>query len=357
MAEATVSTMSTWSTSPTRHDLAVRNEADSSREVNVSYGMYASHDVNVGSEMNTSHEVNGSRGMIASHDVKAPHKVSKSSVTHEPLIKLTNVQFTYDGEHQVLRDVSLAIRQGERMALLGNNGAGKSTLCRLLTGIAKPTAGDIRLHGERINDWSIRRRAQHIGYVMQNPNHMVTQHMIADEVALGLRMQGLPEEEIRCNVEATLQICGLSGYRTWPISALSYGQKKRVTIASILVMRPSLIVLDEPTAGQDYRHYTDFMRFITKLADSGISFLFITHDMHVALEYTERAAVLCNGELIAVGDTVQVLTDTTTMARANLNETSLSALARQTGVADPTEFVRHFLRQERLLRVQLGGER
>ncbi|MCM3338653.1 ABC transporter ATP-binding protein [Paenibacillus sp. MER TA 81-3] len=272
---------------------------------------------------------------------------ASKSAPHPPLIEMEDVRFSYDGEREIIRGVSLAIGIGERVALLGNNGAGKSTLSHLLTGIAKPNAGVIRLQGEPINSWSIRRRGEHIGYVMQNPNHMITQPMIWDEVALGLRVRGLSEDEVKTRVEETLRICGLYGYREWPVSALSYGQKKRVTIASILVMEPKLMILDEPTAGQDYRHYTEFMSFISHLADSGMSFLFITHDMHLALEYTERAAVLCNGELIAVGDTAHVLTDTDAIAQANLKETSLGALSRLTGVSAPEAFVRHFIVQEK----------
>ncbi|CAH8719741.1 ABC transporter ATP-binding protein [Paenibacillus thiaminolyticus] len=265
----------------------------------------------------------------------------------EPLVEMDNVRYSYDGEREVIRGVSLTIGQGERLALLGNNGAGKSTLSHLLTGIAKPSSGSIRLLGEDTRSWSIRRLGQQIGYVMQNPNHMITQAMIWDEVALGLRVRGLGEEDVSARVEETLRICGLYGYREWPISALSYGQKKRVTIASILALEPRLMILDEPTAGQDYKHYTEFMSFISRLADSGLSFLFITHDMHLALEYTERAAVLCDGAIIACGETASVLTDVSAIARANLKETSLGALARLTGAAAPEMLVRDFIAHEK----------
>lgn len=263
------------------------------------------------------------------------------------MLEMDNVRFSYDGEREVIRGVSLTIGAGERIALLGNNGAGKSTLSHLLTGIAAPTAGTIKLNGEDIRSWSIRKRGGHIGYVMQNPNHMITQPMIREEVAFGLRMRGMKEEEVMARVEETLRICGLYGYREWPVSALSYGQKKRVTIASILAMKPSLMILDEPTAGQDHKHYTEFMSFISELAESGMSFLFITHDMHLALEYTERAAVLCNGELIAIGDTAHVLTHMEAIERANVKETSLGTLARLTGVCEPEALVRKFIDHEK----------
>ncbi|MCG7408066.1 ABC transporter ATP-binding protein [Paenibacillus sp. ACRRX] len=265
----------------------------------------------------------------------------------EPILALQDVKFSYDGERDIIKGVSLHIGRGERVALLGNNGAGKSTLSHLFTGIAKPSSGDVLYGGERINEWSIRKRGQHIGYVMQNPNHMITQQMIADEVSLGLRMRGMPADAVTARVEETLRTCGLYGYRNWPISALSYGQKKRVTIASILALQPEIMILDEPTAGQDYKHYTEFMDFIVSLSDQGTSFLFITHDMHLALEYTDRAAVLHDGRCIAQGTTSQVLTNIEAIAQANLKETSLGKLARSTGVAQPERFVQHFIQHEK----------
>lgn len=275
----------------------------------------------------------------------ADHKTDDSHPT--PLISMQDVRFSYDGEEDVIRGITLEIGQGERIALLGNNGAGKSTLSHLLTGIVKPSGGEIYFRDERINKWSIRRRGKHIGYVMQNPNHMITQQMIADEIGLGLRMKGMPQDEVRAKVEDTLRICGLYGYRDWPISALSYGQKKRVTIASILAMEPELMILDEPTAGQDYKHYTEFMDFIVSLADRGMSFMFITHDMHLALEYTDRAFVLHDGTCIAEGDTSSVLTNLEAIQRANLKETSLGILAREAGLQAPEAFVRRFIQHER----------
>lgn len=267
--------------------------------------------------------------------------------TAAPLVSMKQVRFSYDGEEDVIQGLSLDIGQGERIALLGNNGAGKSTLSHLLTGIVKPSAGEIYFRDERINKWSIRRRGKHIGYVMQNPNHMITQQMIKDEIALGLRMKGLPTDVVQEKVEETLRICGLYGYRDWPITALSYGQKKRVTIASILAMEPELMILDEPTAGQDYKHYTEFMDFIVDLADRGMSFLFITHDMHLALEYTDRAFVLHDGACIAQGETSNVLTNVAAIQQANLKETSLGVLAREAAIDAPEAFVRRFIQHER----------
>lgn len=263
------------------------------------------------------------------------------------LLSLTDVRASYDGKHEIIQGVSFDIQEGEVAALLGNNGAGKSTLSHLITGIMRPTAGEIQFAGESMNDWSVRRRGELIGYVMQNPNQMITQHMIKDEIGIGLKVRGVAQDRIDAKVEELLKICGLHRYRNWPISALSYGQKKRVTIASILAMEPKLIILDEPTAGQDFKHYTEFMDFIASLSANGLSFLFITHDMHLALEYTERAIVLSGGKVIADDRVADVLTDRGVIEQANLKEMSLSRLAEAAGLPSSSRFVEHFIMHEK----------
>ncbi|WP_018758673.1 ABC transporter ATP-binding protein [Paenibacillus terrigena] len=265
----------------------------------------------------------------------------------EPLLDVQNLRFAYDEAHEVIRGVSFQVHEGEIVSLLGNNGAGKSTLSHLIMGIVRQTSGEIRLQGEDIRPWNIRLRGEKIGYVMQNPNQMITQHMIWDEVALGLTVRGMSKEIVDQKVEHVLRICGLYPYRNWPISALSYGQKKRVTIAAVLAMEPKLIILDEPTAGQDYKHYTEFMEFISSLSQTGLSFIFITHDMHLALEYTDRAVVLSGGEVIASDRVASVLTNAEVIERANLKETSLSMLSRMIGLPSAEGFVQHFINYEK----------
>lgn len=262
------------------------------------------------------------------------------------LLSLRGLEFGYEAGRSVLKDVSLDIRAGETVALLGANGAGKSTLSNLITGLLKPRSGKILLGGEDIVKWSIRRRGEDIGYVMQNPNRMISQHLIMDEVALGLKARKAAPEVIQERVEQVLKVCGLYPYRSWPVSALSYGQKKRLTIASILVLQPKLIILDEPTAGQDYRHYKEFMNFIRGLSGQGTAFLFITHDMYLALEYADRAAVLCGGQLVACGAPASVLSDAQVTEAAHLRETSLSVFARENGLVEPERFVQAFLSRE-----------
>ena len=268
----------------------------------------------------------------------------------EPLLEVKGLSFGYQKGQQTLRDVSFSIGKGEMVSIVGRNGAGKSTLSKLICGFETPDAGEIFLNGKSLAEENIRRRAQHIGYVMQNPNQMISKTMIYEEVALGLQRSGLTEEQIREKVEATLKVCGLYPFRNWPISALSFGQKKRVTIASVLVLDPELILLDEPTAGQDFRHYTDIMEFLRGLNARGVTVVMITHDMHLMLEYTRRALVFCDGRLIADRTAAAVLCDPALVEQAALKETSLYTLANRCGIAPAQEFVERFIEQDREVR-------
>ena len=268
----------------------------------------------------------------------------------EPLLEVKGLSFGYQKGQQTLRDVSFSIGKGEMVSIVGRNGAGKSTLSKLICGFETPDAGEIFLNGKPLTEENIRRRAQHIGYVMQNPNQMISKTMIYEEVALGLQRSGLTEEQIREKVEATLKVCGLYPFRNWPISALSFGQKKRVTIASVLVLDPELILLDEPTAGQDFRHYTDIMEFLRGLNARGVTVVMITHDMHLMLEYTRRALVFCDGRLIADRTAAAVLCDPALVEQAALKETSLYTLANRCGIVPAQEFVERFIEQDREVR-------
>jgi energy-coupling factor transport system ATP-binding protein len=263
-----------------------------------------------------------------------------------PLLRVSGVSYRYfeDGP-DILHDISFTIQQGEMLAILGNNGAGKSTLLKVLTGIARHQKGVIEYQGESIARWSIRKRATIIGYVMQNPNQMITKPLLFDEVAFGLRNRGCAAELVDRRVEETLRICGLYPYRKWPVDSLSYGQKKRVTIAAILALQPRLIVLDEPTAGQDHRTYQEFMGFLERIKQTGISVVLITHDMQLALEYADRALVLSGGTIIAADSVFRILSDPAITRRANLKETSLSQLAYWCEIDDAGGLMASFIRQ------------
>ena len=271
-----------------------------------------------------------------------------------PLLEVRGLGFGYTRDRRVLTDVSFSVARGEMLAIVGRNGAGKSTLSKLICGFETPDEGTLLMDGRDIGADSIRERAAHIGYVMQNPNQMISKTMIFDEVALGLARLGLSPEETRRRVEDTLRVCGLYPFRNWPISALSFGQKKRVTIASVLVMGPELIILDEPTAGQDFRHYTEIMEFLRGLNAQGVTVAMITHDMHLMLEYTPRALVFSDGRLIADRSAASVLCDPELVERAALKETSLFTLAGRAGITPPEKFVDRFIAYDREVRSHGG---
>jgi len=274
-----------------------------------------------------------------------PEKPSRPTI-----LSMEDVSFSYDGVRLVLEDINIDIREGEMLSLVGKNGAGKSTLSKLLCGFEKEDTGVIRFYGEDIKDKTIKERAEIIGAVLQNPNQMISKPMIYDEVALGLRFRDVPENEIEERVEKVLKICGLTPFKSWPISALSYGQKKRVTIASILVLGPKILILDEPTAGQDFRHYTEIMEFLVELNKMGVTIILITHDMHLMLEYTPRAIVLVESRIVADTAASVVLTDDRVIQKANLKETSLYTLAQMAGIPDGTRFVQKFIDYERRIK-------
>ncbi len=271
----------------------------------------------------------------------------KKQQKKEILCKIENISFSYSHNGFTLRDITLSIQRGEIVALLGHNGAGKSTLAHLLTGMNKAQKGKIVLDNDNITSWSIRKRGEVISYVMQNPNHMIIQSTVWDEVAFSLKLQKASSSEIHKRVEDALQICGLYPFRNWPIQALSYGQKKRLTIASVLTMNPKLIILDEPTAGQDYFHYKQFMSCINVLATQGISFIFITHDMNLALEYTDRAVVLHQGRILADDTVPIILANSEVLQQANLQESSLTTLAKLSKVPFPEVFVQMYMEKKR----------
>lgn len=273
--------------------------------------------------------------------------IAKPMPDHEVILEVNGLNFAYQPGKPVLQDISFQIHKGEMLSIVGKNGAGKSTLSNLICGFLTADSGSIKLHGEDLLPWSIKERGEKIGLVMQNPNQMISKPMIYDEVALGLKVRNVPPAEIEKRVHETLKICGLYPFRNWPISALSYGQKKRVTIASILVMNPDIIILDEPTAGQDYRHYTEIMEFLKELNRvSGITIIMITHDMHLMLEYTDRVLVIADGRLLADKRPSEVLTDEELTQKAYLKKTSLYDLAVRCDITPPSDFVECFITYE-----------
>ena len=264
-----------------------------------------------------------------------------------PLLEAKNLSFSYQVGKPILQALDFTIHQGEMISLVGHNGAGKSTLSHLITGFLTPTSGKLLWQGTDMGNDSIKERAQKIGYVLQNSNQMLSKNFLFDEVALGLCNRNVPEAEITEKVHQTLKICGLYPFRSWPLSALSHGQKRRAAIAAILVLDPELILLDEPTAGQDYRHYTEMMQFLQELNQRGLTIVMITHDMHLMLEYTQRTIVLTQGTILLDAPPEVVLADKQVVSAANLKETSLYTLATLNQLTDPAAFTAAFIASEK----------
>jgi energy-coupling factor transport system ATP-binding protein len=263
------------------------------------------------------------------------------------ILEAEHLSFQYTKKRKILQDINFKIQEGEMVSIVGTNGAGKSTLAKVICGFVTEDEGKLLYYGEDLKGQTIKERSQKMGFVMQNPNQMICKPMIYDEVALGLRIRQVPEEEIESRVDKALKICGLAPFKKWPVSALSFGQKKRVTIASMLVMDPQILILDEPTAGQDYHHYTEIMEFLKSLNDQGVTIILITHDMHLMLEYTPHAIVISEGKKIGDASAVEILTNEDIAKRANLKITSLYELAMKTEIPDPTTFVQNFINYER----------
>ncbi len=269
-------------------------------------------------------------------------KIIESS--KEKLLEIKNLCFAYRPERQILKNISLKIFKGEKISIVGKNGAGKSTLAKALCQFVKPT-GDILYKGQSILEDSIKERAEKIGYVLQNPNQMISQTMIFDEVALGLRLRGVADNEVERRVLETLKICGLHEFRKWPVSALSFGQKKRVTIASILVLNPEIIILDEPTAGQDKRNYTEIMKFLDELNAAGNTIIMITHDMQLMMEYSDRSIVVSDGQILSDTTPVELFAQNAILNQANLKKTSIFNLADKIQ-ADPIALTKYYIEQQ-----------
>ena len=269
----------------------------------------------------------------------------KRDSSSDSILKVEGLSVSYGDNPAIIEDMSFSLKKGERLAIVGKNGAGKSTLAKALCGFV-PSQGKLTYKGQNISQDSIAERSERIGFVLQNPNQMISQTMIFDEVALGLRLRGIEEDEVEERVHEVLKTCGLYSFRNWPISALSFGQKKRVTIASILVLKPEIIILDEPTAGQDYKTYTDIMNFLDSLQKQGHTIVMITHDMQLMLEYSDRCLVVVEGKIIADDNPVTILNQKDLLESANLKQTSLYTLGQKLS-SDPVEVTQYYIEKRR----------
>jgi len=261
----------------------------------------------------------------------------------EVLVRFENVSFAYDDGEPVLRDVSLDIHAGDVIALLGPNGAGKTTLVKQAIGLLKPTQGRVLVDGKDTREMTVAQAARHIGYVFQSPSHMLFAPTVRQELAFGPKNLGYDAETIAAGVRQAIRLVNLTGLEDYAPLALSFGQQKRVSIAAILAMRSPILVMDEPTAGQDYQNYMTFMAAISEMPFSAI--LFITHDLDLAISYANRVVLMHAGQIVADGPPEQVLSQPELISRCRLLPTSLLevnlALLPRTGRFMPAERLAH----------------
>ena len=288
--------------------------------------------------------LNGLEKVVDYHEVKLPAKVvirraakdpapqalnilpgaASLGPEKEPLVRFENVAFGYQPETEVLHGINLGIQRGDVVAVLGPNGAGKTTFVKHAIGLLKPKSGRVLVNGRDTHEASVAQIASTLGYVFQSPSHMLFAPTVREELAFGPKNLKHPKDQIEKEVKEALEIVNLVDKENDPPLALSFGQQKRVSIAAILAMRSRILVMDEPTAGQDYKNYISFMDAILQLPGFE-AILFITHDVDLAVIYANRVIIVDGGRIIADGSPHEVLGDTRRLEDSRLVPTSLLA--------------------------------
>jgi energy-coupling factor transporter ATP-binding protein EcfA2 len=258
-------------------------------------------------------------------EIKVLPGVPSSEVGQEALVRFENVAFGYESEVEILHGINLEINRGDVIAVLGPNGAGKTTFVKHAIGLLKPKSGRVFVGGRDTNEASVAEIAGMLGYVFQSPSHMLFAPTVREELAFGPTNMKHTKEQIEQEVKEALRIVNLSDKEKDPPLALSFGQQKRVSIAAILAMRSRILVMDEPTAGQDYMNYMNFMDSILQMPTFE-AILFITHDVDLATIYANRVLMISEGKLIADGRPQDVLRDFDRLKANRIIPTSLLAL-------------------------------
>lgn len=275
---------------------------------------------------------------------------ARRSSSESPLLQAENVSYRYPtGAEMVLRNVCLDVRQGEFLALLGRNGSGKTTLAKHFNGLLRPTSGRILLAGRPTTAYRRHELARQVGYVFQNPDHQIFAPTVREEIGFGLHALGETRKAVDRAVDEVMEQTGLAGYGSRPPFSLSRGEKQRVAVASVLAVKPRILVLDEPTTGLDYRHQRDAMEMLKQLHRSGHTVLVITHAMEIAEAYADRVLVMKEGVIAADGPTRLLFSDESLLADASLQPSPLARLSNHLGLASLTlEGMIAELREERL---------
>ena len=269
----------------------------------------------------------------------------------QPLVEVIDASYVYPGGIKAVDNISLSVKPGEFIALLGQNGSGKTTLAKLMNGLFKPTQGTVLIKGKDTRKMTVAECARIVGYVFQNPEHQIFASTIYEEIAFGPRNLGIPEEDIKQRVEEALRLVDLKKPMDAFPHLLSVGEKHRIAIASILAMEPELLILDEPTTGIDFGRSLQIMRLLQRLKDRGKAVIVITHDLYLAAEFAERIIILKDGRKFADGSTKEILSNKSLLVDAGLSPlqvTLLSESMKSYGISENTvrtmEFVEEFLK-------------
>jgi energy-coupling factor transport system ATP-binding protein len=256
------------------------------------------------------------------------------------MIDVDNVSFQYPGGHEVLRNVSLKINDGEFVAIMGENGAGKTTLVKMFNGLLKPTEGTVSIDGVDAREKSVAQLSRDVGLIFQNPDHQLFAETVAEELGFSLRNFGFSEGIIERRVTSLLGSLDLEQYRTSSPFVLSGGERKRVALAAILVWDPKHVIMDEPTIGQDYMQKDRLRQFIKQLLTQGKTIVIVSHDIEFVAECKPRVVLLSRGEIVGDGPAASILTNHSLVEKASLVLPQISTLMNTLGdLEPPTEII------------------
>jgi len=275
---------------------------------------------------------------------------SPSAVT-ENVISIKGLKFAYDGGVQAIRDIDLDIRYGEYLALVGGNGSGKTTLAKNINGLLRPTSGSVVVAGRPTNEQKVAALARIVGYAFQNPDHQLFCSSVEEEVRFGPMNLGYSELDVRDKVEKAIEAMSLEQLRKIPPLSLRLGERRRVSIASVIAMDPDVLILDEPTTGLDAEESAELMRRLKRLNDDGKTIILITHDMKLVAEHVKRVVVISEGRVLLDSDPRGAFSDLEILRQSNLVPPAVTQLAHRLSAFDiprdvisPEELVFHLLK-------------
>lgn len=248
-----------------------------------------------------------------------------------PIIQCRNLEYAYPNGVKALHDINLDIYKGEIVAIVGQNGSGKTTLAKNFNGLLTPTNGDVMVNGLHTKEQGVFKIGQKVGYVFQNPDHQIFSELVYDEIAYGLRLREIPEEEVKKKVKDALEAVGLTGFEEEDPFSLTKSGRQRVAVASVLAVQPDVLILDEPTTGLDYKEQRSMMEMVQRLNEQGSTIIFVTHHMWVVAEYAKKVFVIKDGRILLDGTTREIFSQEETLKASYLRPPHFVQFSNQLG--------------------------